>query len=207
MSRRTDHMYPIAEVFRSIQGEGHFVGYPMTFVRFAGCSLWGTKRCSIAIECDTEPTRLTKRMFPEEIANELAPGSIVVLTGGEPTDYDLVPFVDAFTRRGIRVHLETSGVRSVTGLPIEWITVSPKTLDYAQRTCHALKIVVRPGRGWDHIDMLDEGVTAFHRYLQPLTVDGKPVNTEEVIALLMSERNRSSRWALSVQAHRTWGVR
>jgi organic radical activating enzyme len=200
--------YPVAEVFRSLQGEGHFVGYPMTFVRFAGCSLWGTKRCHIAEWCDTEPTRVRSRLTADEIAKAGTAGGIVVLTGGEPTDYDLVPVVDSLTRARVRVHLETSGARSVLGLPIEWITVSPKTPDFAQRTCHTLKIVVRPGWGWKEIDALDEGVTAFHRYLPPMTDGiGNAVNLDEVTRLLLGERNADSRWALSTQAHRTWGIR
>lgn len=44
--------YPITSIFRSIQGEGHFVGEVMTFVRFAGCSVL---KCSIRSVCDEAP--------------------------------------------------------------------------------------------------------------------------------------------------------
>lgn len=44
--------YPVTSVFRSLQGEGHFVGYPMTFVRLAGCSV---QDCMIRAVCDEAP--------------------------------------------------------------------------------------------------------------------------------------------------------
>ena len=36
----------ITEIFQSIQGEGKYTGYPMTFIRTSGC----TRKCSF---CDT----------------------------------------------------------------------------------------------------------------------------------------------------------
>ncbi len=199
--------YPVAAVFKTIQGEGHFVGYPCVIVRLAGCSVLD---CAIRAECDEAPWKATEQLTTQELVDRawrLGPGGIVSITGGEPTDHDLVPLVDMLTAYGLRVHLETSGVRSVTGIPVEWITVSPKTPTYAQRTGHTLKIVVRPGWGWNHVLFLDEKTSFFHRYLQPMTAADGTNNLAEVITMLTSGSNPGGRWALSTQAHRTWGMR
>lgn len=199
--------YPVAEIFHSIQGEGHFVGYPMTFIRLAGCSV---RDCHIRAECDTD-YKMRDRMSLADIitrVKELNQGSgIVSITGGEPTDHDIVPLVDALTEWRFRIHMETSGKRPVTGIPIEWLTVSPKTVHYAQRTGHTLKVVVRPEWTWAQVRELDQGTTFFHRYLQPLTgTDGKPVNIPQVVAMVADRENLGARWALSTQSHRFWSV-
>ena len=202
--------YPVADIFYSLQGEGHFVGYPMIFVRLAGCSV---QKCHIRAECDEAPWKMRERLSTEEIVQRIdymhrLNGTIVCITGGEPTDHDLVQLVAALRDEGCRVHLETSGARSVTGMPFEWITVSPKTPDYVQRAGHALKVVVRPDeddeRAWDAVDAIDTGTEFFHRYLQPLTLSGLPANTSQVARMLLHGRNAGGRWAMSTQAHRTW---
>lgn len=207
-------LYPVADIFHSLQGEGHFVGYPMTFVRLAGCSVTD---CHIRQECDEAPWKAQWKLRTTDVVdavkNKRASG-IVCITGGEPTDHDLIPLVCALHDAGYRVHLETSGCRPVLGIPIEWITVSPKVLDrdgFQQRTGHALKVVVRPEwdtmKAWDIIKSFDATTDFFHRYLQPLTVDGKAVNLPQVIALLQHDMNGGGRWALSTQAHRAWGLK
>lgn len=200
--------YPVTEIFESLQGEGHFVGYRTTFVRLAGCSV---QNCHIRKDCDEAPWRTNEDLSEEQIVRRVLASrpSIVCVTGGEPTDHDLLPLLSLLRDVGCRVHLETSGSRSVAGYPLEWLTVSPKTTDYVQRTGHALKVVVRPGwserDAWEFIEAVDDGSSFFHRYLQPLTVDGRS-NVAAVISLLMGDRNLDGRWALSTQAHKQWGL-
>jgi hypothetical protein len=71
-----------------------------------------------------------------------------------------------------------------------------------------LKLVVRPewgGDAWSIVNAIDEGTHFFHRYLQPLTVDGGPLNLAQVTEMLLSASN-GGRWALSTQAHRFWNL-
>lgn len=194
--------YPIVEIFRSLQGEGHFVGYPCVFVRLAGCSV---KSCTIRAECDEAPWKATETADVDDIVDrafELQPGGICVITGGEPTDHDLIPLVDRLTTKGMRVHLETSGVRPVTGMPIEWITVSPKHPHFVQRAGHTMKLVVRPEWDWRMVMEFDDRTHFFHRYLQPLTMPDGSTNFDQVVRMLLTEDPR--RWALSTQAHKVW---
>lgn len=198
--------YPVAEIFRSLQGEGRWMGLPTTFVRLAGCSV---KTCHIRAECDTD-YKARESLSAADIVERvraLCPQGVVSITGGEPTDHDLAALADGLGAAGYSVHLETSGVR-VVGVQIDWLTVSPKTPTYVQKVGHALKVVVRPGWTWEHIDALDDGTFFAARYLQPLTgADGAPINLPHVMELLQSPANARGRFGLSFQAHKVWGVR
>jgi 7-carboxy-7-deazaguanine synthase len=114
----------IAEIFRSIQGEGFLTGTPSVFVRASGCNL----RCSF---CDTryaswEPEG--ERLSIHEIVAKvvaLAEGH-VVLTGGEPMLFDDLAALTAELRRlGRHITIETAGTRF---LPVhcDLMSVSPK---------------------------------------------------------------------------------
>jgi organic radical activating enzyme len=198
--------YPITSIFRSLQGEGHFYGYPTTFIRFAGCSVLN---CAIRAECDEAPWKAAATMDAREIVQAVrreSPAGIVCLTGGEPSDHNLIPIVDALRSAGFSIHIETSGARSLEGMPFEWKTVSPKTPDFVERTGNVLKLVVRPGMTWHQIWDLCEGTAFFHRYLQPLTFPDGSTNLDEVRRLLLSWDNYKGQWALSTQQHKTWGL-
>jgi organic radical activating enzyme len=186
----------------------------MVFVRLAGCSV---QKCHIRAECDEAPWKMRERLSVQEIVDRVAKirpdmfaTMIVCVTGGEPTDHDLMPLLSALREDDYRIHMETSGVRSVAGWPLEWLTVSPKTPTFAQKTGHALKVVVRPEQtddeAWLAIDRLDAHTDFFHRYLQPMTLLGVPANTAQVARMLLSDHNVEGRWALSAQSHRTWGL-
>jgi organic radical activating enzyme len=66
-------------------------------------------------------------MTAAELAQEaVASGAqFAVITGGEPTVYDLRPLTDALDDVLLNVHLETSGAFEIKG-EFDWITLSPK---------------------------------------------------------------------------------
>lgn len=202
-------VYSVTDIFGpTLQGEGHFVGYPALFVRLAGCQM---ASCSIRKECDEAPWAATYQLSADEIRDRLkllSRSGIVVVTGGEPTDQDIVPLLSTLREAGYRLHIETNGQRPITGYPLEWITVSPKSPDYAQRTGHTLKVVVRPEWNISDVMAYSAGTQFFHRYLQPLAINGVPVNLEQVIDMVRGTANcaRPNPWALSTQAHRLWGL-
>jgi len=199
--------YPVSAVYKTLQGEGHFVGYPVALVRLAGCSVTD---CSIRAECDEAPWKATEWVDASELARRcwnMNAGGIALLTGGEPTDHDLVPLISLLRAYLMRVHLETSGVRSCEGFPLEWLTVSPKRADYVQRAGHTLKVVVRPEWGWAEVLEMDKDTTFFHRYLQPMALPDGTTNLKQVAEMVMSGSNPGGRWALSTQAHKGWNLR
>ncbi|MCM8784431.1 MAG: 7-carboxy-7-deazaguanine synthase QueE [Candidatus Omnitrophica bacterium] len=98
----------IAEIFKSIQGEGIYVGIPQLFIRFYGCKL----NCSF---CDTYLRRY-KNFSPYQLLKKVklhAQGiNSLSLTGGEPleqTDF-LKEFLTLLKKEHLKVYLETSGI-------------------------------------------------------------------------------------------------
>jgi 7-carboxy-7-deazaguanine synthase len=116
----------IAEVFRSVQGEGLWSGTPSVFVRVSGCNL----RC---VWCDTpyaswspEGTVLTVEDTARQ-ASAIAEGAThVVITGGEPMMFDaIVPLAELLQSEGFRITIETAGT-VYQGLPCDLMSISPK---------------------------------------------------------------------------------
>lgn len=114
----------IAEIFRSIQGEGFLTGTESVFVRAGGCNL----RCRF---CDTPYASWEPEgddLCVDEILRRVAEldACHVVLTGGEPMLFEeLVPLTRELRRSGRHITIETAGTRH---LPAECdlMSVSPK---------------------------------------------------------------------------------
>jgi len=106
----------VTEIYKSLQGESTYAGLPCVFVRLTGCNL----RCSW---CDTEYSFYGgRKMSPEQVFEEiqnLSPGGLVELTGGEPMlqERELVPFMQRLVDFGYKVLLETSGERALERVP------------------------------------------------------------------------------------------
>jgi len=118
---RPKDSYRVNEIFTSVQGEGGFAGTPATFIRLQGCSVgcpW----------CDTKYTWEAggEWMTVNDIVVQ-AKTRHVVITGGEPTLWDLDPLLKQLGAEMHYVQLETSGQNSLKGNLIpNWITWSPK---------------------------------------------------------------------------------
>jgi organic radical activating enzyme len=140
----------LSDEFVTYQGTGHLIGTQQYFVRFAGCSV---ASCPIRTECD-EPLSLTrhaaKRVGIAEIVERalasVGPRGWLHITGGEPTDQsDALQELSKLARkRGLFVHLQTSGARRVP-IQWDWLTVSPKQEMPEQRFGQEM-IVIDTGR-------------------------------------------------------------
>jgi 7-carboxy-7-deazaguanine synthase len=119
----------IAEIFRSLQGEGLLTGTPSVFVRASGCNL----RCGF---CDTPYTSWEPEgedFSVEEILHIvddlLGAGKScrhAVLTGGEPMLFaELVPLAAALRSRGLHITVETAGTLYLP-LACDLMSISPK---------------------------------------------------------------------------------
>lgn len=100
----------VVEIFKSIDGEGIRAGFPVTFIRLAGCNL----RCSYCdsnYACDWKDEDVTE-MTPKEIFKNvyLKGNTRITLTGGEPLIHeDVDSLIDILTGSGFEVNIETNG--------------------------------------------------------------------------------------------------
>ncbi|MFA5422617.1 MAG: 7-carboxy-7-deazaguanine synthase QueE [Phycisphaerae bacterium] len=136
----------VNEIFYSIQGEGFLAGTPSIFIRLAGCPL----SCNY---CDTKYARNYdegEELTAEEIIKKIKcfPSRYVVLTGGEP-------LVDAEMgeRQGLRqllsllknndkhITIETAGIKFLTDLPCDLMSISPKPP--AQKSIEELRLLIQ----------------------------------------------------------------
>jgi len=114
----------IAEIYRSVQGEGFLTGTESVFVRTSGCNL----RCWF---CDTPYTSWSPEgddLAVSEVLERAASFDCrhVVVTGGEPMIHgELVPLAAGLRRAGRHITIETAGTLY---LPVECdlMSISPK---------------------------------------------------------------------------------
>jgi len=208
--------YAVKEIFLTLQGEGAHAGRASVFCRFAGCNLWSGREAdrtdATCQFCDTDfvgtdgtlgGRYASAAALAETIAAQWtgpAKNRYVVLTGGEPllqVDGDLIA---ALHDRGFEIGVETNGtIAAPAGL--DWICVSPKgSSDLVVRRGHELKLV------YPQALALPEAFEdlAFERFsLQPM--DGPEVaeNTARAIDYCL----RHPQWRLSVQTHKSLGIR
>ena len=115
-------MYPLVEIFESLQGEGRNTGRPVVFVRFAGCNLacpW----------CDTDVAKRFELSLEELVAEvRTHRAKSVILTGGEPTiQKGMDELVAALKAAGYWIGVETNGTDEPEWFKsVDYVACSPK---------------------------------------------------------------------------------
>jgi 7-carboxy-7-deazaguanine synthase len=103
----------LTEIFRSLQGESSFVGWPTVFVRLTGCPL----RCQY---CDTAYAFHGGQWATiGDILDTVRGLSVrhVCVTGGEPlAQRSCLPLLSALCDEGYQVSLETSGAMDIAAV-------------------------------------------------------------------------------------------
>jgi len=198
-----EQLFPVVEIFHSVQGEGFHAGIPSIFVRFGGCNL----RCAW---CDTNFDVWTD-MSISEIVNELSKYDCdrIIFTGGEPALQDLVTLSGFLKPLGYYLSIETNGTIVIPSNTIDWICVSPKDQEYnnikiRQREGDELKVVYL-GQDLDMYDELKQGFS--HLFLQPLYDEAQTTEWNGISFHSTFEKVRSNpEWRLSLQTHKWLGV-
>jgi 7-carboxy-7-deazaguanine synthase (Cx14CxxC type) len=209
--------YAVKEIFLTLQGEGAHAGRASVFCRFAGCNLWSgreaDREAATCKFCDTDfvgtdGTLGGRYASAAELADTIAAqwtaaadnNRYVVLTGGEPLLQVDAALIEALHARGFEIGVETNGtIAAPEGL--DWICVSPKGgSELVQRRGHELKLVYPQALAApETFESL-----AFERFsLQPM--DGPEVAQNTVRAIDYCLRH--PQWRLSVQTHKSLGIR
>ncbi|MCL6523220.1 MAG: 7-carboxy-7-deazaguanine synthase QueE [Thermoflavifilum sp.] len=187
------------ETFYSLQGEGHHQGKAAYFIRLAGCDV-GCVWCDVK-----ESWQLTS--YPVKTAEELAqeasqhPARLAIVTGGEPTLYDLSALCEALHQQGFRVHLETSGAHAIIGA-FDWICLSPKKfkppLPQVCQQADELKVVIYHRSDFAWAERYAAQVNAQCRlFLQP-EWSRRTLITPQIISYIQDH----PQWELSLQLHK-----
>ncbi|MDI4238088.1 7-carboxy-7-deazaguanine synthase [Bradyrhizobium sp. Arg237L] len=208
--------YAVKEIFLTLQGEGAQAGRASVFCRFAGCNLWSGReqdRASATCQfCDTDfvgtdGTLGGRYASAAALADIIGAqwtgdsvGRYVVLTGGEPLLQVDTELIDALHARGFAIGVETNGtITPPDGL--DWVCVSPKAgAELVVKKGNELKLVypqqdAAPERFVD----LD-----FERFsLQPMDGPDAIQNTARAVEYCLQH----PQWRLSVQTHKTLGIR
>jgi len=208
--------YRIVEMFRGIQGEGHFAGTPAVFIRFAGCNL----NCSF---CDT-PHKGSPNYYlaAEKVAEEVLVLCAtqgrdichVVFTGGEPMmqlDSDLITAIRR-TVPGAQLQIETNG--EAMCVPVEvsyiesncWVTWSPKHVCSPWIRPDEVKVLSPTPWGGDPADILPFVSLEAKLLIQPMVGDeGAP--RPEVLEDMNRWLEAHPGWRLSIQLHKMFDWR
>lgn len=215
MARET---WMVNEVFYSVQGEGMRAGTANVFVRLSGCNLTCSKDNEAGFDCDTEFVS-GRKLSGEELLDaihESTNGSHpentpwVILTGGEPGLQVNDELIALLHGEGYKVAIETNGTQ-VLPEGIDWITCSPKSAEHTLKLKHAheLKYVRHASMGIPR-----PTIAADHYLLSPAfeslvgwngAVSHQPHAGSLATCIELVKKNPT--WRLSVQQHKTWGVR
>lgn len=195
-------MYPINEIFCSLQGEGEKTGTVSVFIRMSGCNL----RCAF---CDTDHQIHTMMSAPEIVEQVMRyPGApLIVLTGGEPALHVDTALIQALKLTGKTIAIETNGTLPLPD-GIDWVTLSPKTafqggeaLPCIITSCDELKVVYT-GQNLNQYDH----IKAQQRFLQPCYVDDPKQRLLGLQATVKAVLD-NPQWRLSLQTHKLLGIR
>jgi 7-carboxy-7-deazaguanine synthase len=209
--------YAVKEIFYTLQGEGQHAGRPAVFCRFAGCNLWSGREADRASAvcrfCDTDfvgtdgslggrygdAAQLAQQLADCWPASDTGP-RFAVLTGGEPLLQLDAALIDALHQQGFVIAVESNGSLAAPA-GIDWLCISPKAgAPLLQRSGHELKVVVpQPGLDLAQLQALDFEQLRVQPMDGPLLAD----NTAWAVQWCLAH----PRWKLSVQTHKTIGIR
>ena len=203
--------YAVNEIFFSLQGEGARAGTPNVFVRFSGCNLrcdlkrWAKSPGGFACDTEFESGRVMSVSAIVGEARLLAPGAGVgvIFTGGEPALQLDPKLVAAMRKAGFGpLCIETNGTIDVAPLGLDWISLSPKVAEHAVKVkiCSEVRYVRAYGQGLPR-----PRAKAAHRFISP-AFSGDALD-RRTLKWCVDLVKAHPEWALSVQQHKSWGIR
>jgi organic radical activating enzyme len=190
---------PLIQEFYSIQGEGYHTGKAAYFIRIGGCDI-GCRWCDTKVSWNLDMHSLASTDLIIEAAYKSEAKSIVV-TGGEPSSYDLDYLCKKAKEKGLQTFIETSGAYVLTG-EWDWICLSPKQqkppVNEINIKADELKMIIYNDEDFIWAEESAKKVSDKCKlYLQP-EWSRRNENTSKIIEYI----KKNPKWNLSVQLHK-----
>ncbi|MBE6245706.1 MAG: 7-carboxy-7-deazaguanine synthase QueE [Bacteroidales bacterium] len=195
-------LLPLVESFYTIQGEGFHTGKPAFFIRLGGCDVgcrW----------CDSKESWNPDRFPPVEIETIVrqaaaTPARAIVITGGEPMNYQLDMLCNMLKEYGLEIFLETSGSSPMSG-HFDWICLSPKRNKPPKEeffsVADELKVIVETPADFEWAEenrrKILEVQSSCLFYLQP-----EWSRMKTVAPYIINYVKEHPEWNISIQAHK-----
>jgi len=190
---------PLMEEFYTIQGEGFHSGKAAYFIRIGGCDV-GCHWCDVKESWDASLHPLTTVDKIVANANQF-PAKTVVVTGGEPSMYQLDYLTSELNKFGIQTFVETSGAYHLTG-NWNWICLSPKKtsapLPEIFSKANELKIIIF---NKDDFKWAEKNAVSVNKKCQ-LFLQPEWSRREEIMPLIVDYVMKNPRWEISLQTHK-----
>lgn len=190
---------PLIQEFYTIQGEGYHTGKAAYFIRIGGCDI-GCQWCDTKVSWNLNMHSLATTDSIIEAAYKSEAKSIVV-TGGEPSSYNLDYLCLKAKEKGLKTFVETSGAYPLTG-KWDWICLSPKKqkppLNTINMNADELKVIIFEDDDFIWAEKSAKKVSKNCKlYLQP-EWSKREENTPKIIEYV----KKNPKWNLSVQLHK-----
>ncbi len=206
-----NNILPIFDIFYSIQGEGKNTGMASLFIRLAGCNVG----CSF---CDEKSAWNLNDNLLQDIDTIIESvkktnAQNVVVTGGEPTLYDLTVLTQKLHDIGIKTFLETSGVNNITGY-WDWITLSPKQnklpLEDSLFLADEIKVVIAQKEDFSFAEQMLQKTNNNKLRQKPPTVNylqAEYSSMENILPQIIEYIMINPIWRLSLQTHKMINIK
>ena len=190
---------PLIDQFYTLQGEGAFAGEAAYFIRVGGCDI-GCSWCDEKISWNPSQH---KSVSVDEIIEKIKKynGKTLVITGGEPSLYNLSALTKEAKKVGFNTHVETSGAYKLTG-EWDWICMSPKpqnnALEENFKRANELKVIVFNKSDIEWAEKCAKKVSANCKlYLQP-----EWSRHNENTPFIVDYIKENPKWRISIQSHK-----
>jgi 7-carboxy-7-deazaguanine synthase len=196
-------LLPLMEQFYTIQGEGYHSGKAAYFIRIGGCDV-GCHWCDVKESWDASLHPLTETISIIEKAMEF-PAKAIVVTGGEPLQYNLDFLTAELKKNSFQTFIETSGAFAISGT-WDWICLSPKKTMPPQtdifEIANELKVIVYNQHDFIWAEENAKKVNADCKlFLQP-----EWSKRDQMMPLITHYVMRNPKWMVSLQTHKYMNI-
>lgn len=196
-------LLPVMEDFYTIQGEGFNSGKAAYFIRVGGCDV-GCHWCDVKESWDASLHPLVK--VDDVVKKVLDSGSkAVVITGGEPLQYNMTYITSEFKKKNVETFIETSGAYPLSG-DWDWICLSPKKtmnpLPEIYQKANELKVIVYNRNDFEWAQQEAKKVKKdCLLFLQP-----EWSKSSEMMPLIVEFVKTHQDWMVSLQSHKYMNI-